>query len=461
MAEEELRLADRFDTIRSRWKLLVAVALPIFIGATVYAERMPARYTGSSIVSIEPRSAGGLQGLGGAELVRVEAPKFVAYVTAPATVQRVAGRLGIDPDALQESTDANVPTDTGQMTINVTSTEPEEAAAAANEFADEAIAFSESDRLLQVVPVANAVVSLSPSGPPRHLIEAAALIVAILTSLVVVFTTERMRPTIRTGADVAGWTSHPVVGMLPTAYGRTLQSDHRPRERSGDAVSSSFRTLVTNLRAGIGQRVEGTFVVTSSTSGEGKTFVATGLATVLSDLGGRVLLVDADTHRGSSNTHGEEGGADLVGLLRGEHDFERCVRPGWVEGLSILPTAADPEGATLIARGIESVLARARADFDAVIVDSPPVLGSDEAGNIATLVDGVVFVVSAGTPASTMVSGITALEAAQQAFFAGIVVNRAKRHVEAAAYYRRVDARFEGLQDDVEAPPNDDSRSGE
>jgi hypothetical protein len=72
-----------------------------------------------------------------------------------------------------------------------------------------------------------------------------------------------------------------------------------------------------------------------------------------------------------------------------------------------------------------------------------------------------VFVVSAGTPASTMVSGITALEAAQQAFFAGIVVNRAKRHVEAAAYYRRVDARFEGLQDDVEAPPNDDSRSGE
>ena len=457
MGEEELRLADRFDTIRSRWKLLVAVALPIFIGATVYAERMPAQYTGSAILSIEPRSEGGLQGLGGAELVRVEAPKFVAYVTAPATVQTVARRLGMDPDALQESTDANVPTDTGQMTINVTASQPEEAAAAANEFADQAIAFSQSDPLLRVVPVANAVVARSPSGPPRRLIEAAALIVAILTSLVVVFAAERMRPTIRTGADVAEWTSHPVVGMLPTAREPATSDGHVTL--GGDAVSSSFRTLVTNLRAGIGKRVEGTFVVTSSMSGEGKTFVATGLATVLSDLGGRVLLVDADTHRGSSNSHGEEGGAELVGLLRGEQDFERCLRPGWVEGLSILPTATDPEGATLIARGIESVLAQARAGFDVVIVDSPPVLGSDETGNMATLVDGVVFVVSAGTPASTMVSGISALEAAQQAFFAGIVVNRARRHVDAAAYYRRVDTRFEGLHDDVEVPPNG-SRNG-
>jgi Mrp family chromosome partitioning ATPase len=79
----------------------------------------------------------------------------------------------------------------------------------------------------------------------------------------------------------------------------------------------------------------------------------------------------------------------------------------------------------MIARGFGTVLARARAEFDTVIVDSPRVLGKDEATTIATLVDRVVFVVAVGTSVDDVSRGIATLDAVHHGF-AGVVINRVK-----------------------------------
>jgi succinoglycan biosynthesis transport protein ExoP len=432
MVENESGLAERLQAIRGRWLLFAAIAIPLFVGASVYAQLLPNRYTSTATLSIEPRSEGqGLQGLAGAELVRVEAPKFVAYVTAPATIQTVAAELGVDPGVLQGSVDANVPTDTGQMSVSVTEGQADGAAAAANALADRTVMFSASDPLLRAVLVAPAIAPGGPSGPPRRLIEAAALVVGLIIALVVVLAVDRVRPRVWSESDVPGWNRRPVIGHVPTARGMT---DGPDSGLASDGMSASFRSLATTIRAvnagnrgkaGKGGRVHGTFVVTSATDGEGKTFVARGLATALTDLGSRVLLIDADTYQGSPEGDGDEDDGGLIALLRGEVPFERCVRPGWIEGLSVIETAPDPAGPTMIARGFGTVLARARAEFDTVIVDSPRVLGKDEATTIATLVDRVVFVVAVGTSVDDVSRGIAALDAVHHGF-AGVVINRVK-----------------------------------
>jgi Mrp family chromosome partitioning ATPase len=66
----------------------------------------------------------------------------------------------------------------------------------------------------------------------------------------------------------------------------------------------------------------------------------------------------------------------------------------------VLPTAVEPEGAALLAGGLSSLLEDARARFDIVIVDAPPLLvGGDNSEPIAGACDAALLVVARDTPA--------------------------------------------------------------
>jgi tyrosine-protein kinase len=418
-------LPELVDALRWRWKLGVLIALPIFAGAVVYAQGLPAQYDGVAVVSISPKPGEG------AELVRVGAPKYVAYVTAPATVHRVAPEIGEEANVIEHSLGATVATDTGNITITVELPSASRAAAAANAMARDAVAFSSSDRLLSAQLIAPAVVPTVPAGPPRKLIEAAALLVGILLGVAGAFVFERSRPRVRTWRDVAILTGYPVMGRLPGA--RALRTSP-VRALSDPAVGAAARTLRTNLERELGGQPRGVFVVTSSISGEGKTTVATLLASALARLHSRVLLVDADLRRPEiGRGFGLDGEAGLSGVLRGKASLSESVRPGWSDGMAVLPTAADPDAGDLLARNFGDVLREAREQFDVVIVDSPPLIGTDDTRTMVTFTDGVLLVTSAGTMAAPVSEAVLALYTLRVRVV-GAVANRVRDVIGGAAY---------------------------
>ena len=170
---QEGGLPELFDAVRWRWRPTVLIALVFMLGATVYVETLPSQYDGKTLVAVGPRPRSGA----GSDDVRVIAPKYVEYVTARSTVEKVAPRIGEDPDTLAKAVTASVATDTGNVTITVRLPDAERAARAANAFAQEAVAFSRTDRLMLAQQVTEALPPNSPSGPPRRLLEAAALLV--------------------------------------------------------------------------------------------------------------------------------------------------------------------------------------------------------------------------------------------------------------------------------------------
>jgi capsular exopolysaccharide synthesis family protein len=165
-------------------------------------------------------------------------------------------------------------------------------------------------------------------------------------------------------------------------------------------ISEAYRTLRTNLDfASLDQALK-TLVVTSSGVGEGKSTTLANLAVVSAQAGRKVILVDADLRRptlhqvfGLSN---EEG---LTTMMRDEGSLSSPpLQASGVEGLSLLTSGPlPPNPADLMgSRRMEEVMAALAEGADQVFFDTPPVVAVTDAAVLATKVDGVLLVISAG-----------------------------------------------------------------
>ncbi|MDP9340756.1 MAG: hypothetical protein M3Q23_01335 [Actinomycetota bacterium] len=421
MAQDGGGLPELVDALRWRWKLLLLVVIPLVAGAAFYAERLPNQYEAQGVLTVEPRP--NLPTVG-ADIVAIDGPKYVAYITAPATIRRLAPRLGESVSDLESAVAAQLAATTGNITLTATLEDPQKAAAVAVAFAQDLVAFSRRDPVVTVQLIAPPVVPDSPSGPPRRLMEGAALLVALLLGVALTVAVERSRPRVRSWRDVAVLTGYPVVGRLPKS--RVLKRPSPNRALSDAAVGAAVRSLRTSLEREAGGPPRGVLVVTSPTAAEGKTTVAMVLATALARLELRVLLIDADLHRaGLSRALRAKSEGGLSAVLRGTADLEERSHKGWTEGLSVLLTAPDPEGGDLLARRFGDVARKAREAYDVVIVDVPSLVGTDDAATVATHADGVLLVVSDGTMAGPVSEAVLSLHALRVSVL-GAVANRVR-----------------------------------
>lgn len=397
----------------------------MFIGATLYVESLPAEYKEEAIVAFAPQPEVG------SDAVRVVLPAYVEYVTAAPTVRKIAAQLGEDPGELAAATDATNPLDTGNIEITAVLPSPERATDAANAFAEDLVQFAETDeiQLLSSQIIAEAVPSSQPSGPPRTLLEAASLLIGALLGIGVSLLVERGRPRLRSWRDIARMTGYPVVGRIPSS--RAIKA--RPREAFSDpAVGSSFRTLRTNLEREWQDRTVDLIVVTSPSSGDGKTTVSALFAESLARLGAQVLLVDADLRRPNiAKTFGYPAEGGFAAVLRENKTLEEAVQDGWTDGLAVLPTEPDPDAGDLIARRFDAVMQDARQKYDIVVIDTPPLLGTDDARTITTMAKGVLLVVAARSIANPVNEAVLALEALKAPVL-GVIGNRLR---ESGSYY--------------------------
>jgi len=410
-------LVTLLDALRRRWWLISLVAASVFLGAALYVESLSSEYEGVTVTSFSPRPRIST------ENVRLLLPKYVAYITAPATLLELAPALGENAGELATSLDATITDETGNLTITVRLPTPERAATAANVLAEDVVAHSQQDDLIQGEVVAEAVPPESPSGPPRRLLQANALAVGLILGVALAFILERIRPRVRSAEEMAEISGYPIMGSLPSS--RALRN---PREAYSDPlVGPAFRTLRTNLQRDWKDQDIEVIAVTSPQDGDGKTAVATLYAESLAHLGVEVLLVDADLRRpGVSLALGMSAECGLSEILRGTANLRDGVQDGWTSGLSVITTKPDPIAGDLLARRFSEVMGQARAKFDIVIVDTPPLLDSDEGRTLVAHSSGVLLVVPISAMAQPLNEAVSALETLKVPVL-GIVANRIGR----------------------------------
>lgn len=240
------------------------------------------------------------------------------------------------------------------------------------------------------------------------------VITGLFFSLLFVVLRERTDRTIRMPGDASLFLKMPELGVIPST--KAVQSicggvsdgllarssvELVTWRESHSVLAESFRGAVESiLHSGDNGNQPRVIVMTSSLSGEGKTTLATNLALALAEVGRRVLLVDADLRNPRihqifhlQNTWG------LNDLLTGNPPPRREAMFVKTEYrmLYVLTAGSKP---TNISEALHSPLAsdfldRTRCEFDAVIIDTPPVLQTPDARVLGSLADGVILVVRA------------------------------------------------------------------
>jgi capsular exopolysaccharide synthesis family protein len=192
--------------------------------------------------------------------------------------------------------------------------------------------------------------------------------------------------------DVDKMTSIPFlggVGHSPSSTNLTVI------ERPKSGVAESFRALRSNLNYFTGNKDKQIFMVSSSISGEGKTFTSINLATVFALSGKKTLIVGADMRRPKifedfkcNNTVG------LSTFLSEINSFAEIIQQTEIDNLFLVsggPVPPNPSELLLTER-FENFIKTALDNYDFIIIDTPPLALVTDAFVISKFVNHTVFV---------------------------------------------------------------------
>ena len=148
-------------------------------------------------------------------------------------------------------------------------------------------------------------------------------------------------------------------------------------------------------------------MVTSSVQGEGKSTTALSLAINFSQLGQRVLLIDADMRNPSLHKSlGRSNDTGLSSYLSGGGQCETMMQNTAIPNLALLTAGPHPPSPVDLLMGprLLELLDRAEAmGFEKIVIDAPPVLGIADSIVLGNQVQNILFIVKAS---STRVSSI-------------------------------------------------------
>ncbi|HPR67926.1 MAG TPA: polysaccharide biosynthesis tyrosine autokinase [Kiritimatiellia bacterium] len=273
--------------------------------------------------------------------------------------------------------------------------------------------------------------ALVPGGPvkPRNL---QSLFLAALIGLGVgiglIFALEFMDDSVRYPEEISRTFGVPCLGLVPTAH---WKQDGEDAYWVGKVdPSSGFAEAYRNIRSALLLRPDGqpfrTLTVTSSVPKEGKTTTSANLATSFAQTGQRVLLVDADLHRGGIHRFfGLQAGRGLTEILRGRATLEEVLQPTSVPGLDFIGTGSFPDNPSELVLGpsMQIFLKQASAGYDLVILDAPPVLAVSESTVIASQTDGTLLTVWSGRTSRKLVQVAVRQLLSRGAHLAGCILN--------------------------------------
>lgn len=306
---------------------------------------------------------------------------------------------------------------------------------------------------LQTSPSTDARI-VSAAAPPLQkswlkgtIVLAGALIFGVTGGLVAAFLRERIDRSIRTDAQIEALLGArclaicPLVPAVPRSRkgGPPLPSMLRmAQDKPGSPFTDAVRRLAVEPRCADGKAV--VIGVISALPSEGKTTIATNLATLLGAMSRRTLLIDLNLHGpGSGPVLAPEAGAGIGDVLTGARSLQQAVIHDVFPGVDLLPRAASDEASAaepLTSGSLRNLLSQARAAFDVILVDLEA--GDSEPGSaaLAPLADGFLVVVQWGATPGRLIAETLRANGIDQSLILGSVLNKVNtgRYVRYGGY---------------------------
>jgi succinoglycan biosynthesis transport protein ExoP len=248
----------------------------------------------------------------------------------------------------------------------------------------------------------------SPSSPKVSRNTMLGAVMGLLFGLAVAFLLERLDRRIREPKDLEAVYGLPLLGVVPESAALARSGGRKGQTRGALPPNEAevFHLIRAHLRYFNVDRDLRTLMIASAAPGDGKTTVAEHLAGAAARMGSRVLLIEADLRRPTLATHlNIPSGPGLSDVLIGAISLREATQSVGLdqpEGngsrgrtLDVLVAGATlpPNPGELIeSHAMEAVLLQAKATYDLVIIDTPPLTAVSDAIPLLRKVDGVIIV---------------------------------------------------------------------
>ena len=216
----------------------------------------------------------------------------------------------------------------------------------------------------------------------------------------------------------------PLLGTVPRLSSEDpIEALEDPRSQLVEA----YLAVQANLELSTAHGTPRSLAITSTRPREGKSTTTVALAQSLVRARRKVVLVDADMR--SPSVHSRFGLPNAVGLsnfLAGLDDLASALHSTDRDGLTIMTAGPQPPNAGDLLTGdrLPALIERLQEQFDHVIIDCPPVVGLADAPLVAASVEGVIYVVEAGSIQAGMVRMALGRLSAAQVNIVGTILTK-------------------------------------
>lgn len=224
-----------------------------------------------------------------------------------------------------------------------------------------------------------------------------AILVGLVLPALFIFVLELMNDKVSTRYDIERLTTAAILGEVGHSYGKnTLVVTNNNRS----VVAEQFRIIRSNLQYVLNHIQKPVILVTSSFSGEGKSFVSTNVGAVMALAGKKTIILEFDIRKPKILSQlNIPKRAGLTNYLLGKTTLEELpVAVEGIDNLYVLPCGPVPPNPAelLLDPKIVELFDWLKQNFDSVIMDTAPVGMVSDAMTLSKYADATLYIVRQG-----------------------------------------------------------------
>lgn len=265
-------------------------------------------------------------------------------------------------------------------------------------------------------------------SPLKGQVISLAIAIAIFTSLIAVLISYLTHTNINTTADIRHFTDAPILGSIPYTKKAGKYSQLFAENKSTSMFTESLRSIRTNLDF-ISKDGKGRVIAISSTiSGEGKTFIGINLGAVIAFTGKKVILLDMDLRKPKIHigfdTDNEIG---ISTILIKKNNYKECIKKTTIPFFDYITAGPIPPNPSemAISEQVDILIQELKEVYDTIIIDTPPIGIVSDAVYSFNRADVAIYVTKSNYSKKNFINNINYLVDEKNIKNLGIILNGA------------------------------------
>jgi len=257
-----------------------------------------------------------------------------------------------------------------------------------------------------------ASVPTTPISPDSNKVIALVIIMATILSVVLLVISYLLHNEITSVHELTRGGHKSLLGIIPS-YAKDIPiSQLLVNKHPKSIIAEAFRSIRTNLHTTNNSPGPKVIAITSTVSGEGKTFVAINLAGIIAFSDKKVIILDLDLRKPKIhlgfNYDNERG---ISTILSGQHTIEECINKSSIPNMDVITAGPIPPNPSemILSETMNELIATLKLTYDMIVIDNPPVGIVTDGISVIQKADYPIYVFRANSSKKNYISNVERL----------------------------------------------------